>query len=239
MAFELLQAEAPPTGFGVGVLLVVRRWSPPGRVASICRLVRAQGRQLVMWDRSLKELDPTGKPRMEAGTAPCTEKVARLRLKRTKTILHYLWAPGTRGDNFEEFHQCEFGNEDIESIVIAGTTGRKPCDLDLRITELRIRGTQAAMLTLVPQKGAWKVLLALGLGGAIPVGTWLAWRQSRRPRKRPSESSVPAQPANPDRAVAALSFVCPDCGKSLKAKRELAGKKVKCPQCSHAVLVPE
>jgi DNA-directed RNA polymerase subunit RPC12/RpoP len=176
---------------------------------------------------------------MEAGTAPCAEKVARLRLKRTKTILHYLWAPGTRGDNFEEFHQCEFGNEDIESIVIAGVTGRKPCDLDVRITELRIRGTQAAGLTLVPQKGAWKVLLALGLGSAILLGGGLAWRQSQRPRKRPPEPSVPAQHANPDRALAAFSFVCSDCGRSLKAKKELAGKKVKCPQCGHAVLVPE
>lgn len=35
-----------------------------------------------------------------------------------------------------------------------------------------------------------------------------------------------------------VSFVCPDCGKTLKARMELAGKKVKCTQCGSAVVVP-
>jgi DNA-directed RNA polymerase subunit RPC12/RpoP len=36
-----------------------------------------------------------------------------------------------------------------------------------------------------------------------------------------------------------LTFSCSACGKSLKVKAELAGKKVRCPKCSKAVPVPE
>jgi DNA-directed RNA polymerase subunit RPC12/RpoP len=176
---------------------------------------------------------------MEAGMAPCTEKVARLRLRRTNAILHYLWAPGTGGDNFEEFHQCEFGDEDLQHVIVSGVTGRKPCNLDVRITELRIRGSQPAEPTLEVPKGIWLFMLALGLGSAIPVGGWLVWRQIRRPRNSPAEPSVLAQHPSPDHRPATCAFVCSDCGQRLKAKRELAGKKAKCPQCGHAVLVPE
>ncbi len=43
----------------------------------------------------------------------------------------------------------------------------------------------------------------------------------------------PRQPA-PD---ALLSFACPSCGKRLKVKAELAGKKVRCPFCQGVALV--
>jgi hypothetical protein len=44
----------------------------------------------------------------------------------------------------------------------------------------------------------------------------------------------PAAPPPP----ATLTFACPGCGKSLKTKPDLAGKKVKCPSCGQAVAVP-
>src|SRR5688572_4689473 len=36
-----------------------------------------------------------------------------------------------------------------------------------------------------------------------------------------------------------ISFTCSHCGKKLKVKDELAGKKVKCPGCAQSVSVPE
>lgn len=35
-----------------------------------------------------------------------------------------------------------------------------------------------------------------------------------------------------------ISFTCPNCGKGLKARQELAGKKVRCPGCKNAAPVP-
>ena len=47
----------------------------------------------------------------------------------------------------------------------------------------------------------------------------------------------PAPPSNPSAAF--VSIACPDCGKKLKVKAALAGKKVRCGQCGKAVLVAE
>jgi DNA-directed RNA polymerase subunit RPC12/RpoP len=35
-----------------------------------------------------------------------------------------------------------------------------------------------------------------------------------------------------------VKFACGECGKKLEVKLELAGRKVKCPGCGKAVLVP-
>ena len=35
-----------------------------------------------------------------------------------------------------------------------------------------------------------------------------------------------------------IAFSCSQCGKSLKVKQELTGKKGKCPHCGQAVRVP-
>ena len=35
-----------------------------------------------------------------------------------------------------------------------------------------------------------------------------------------------------------ISFACPACGKPLKVKDEVAGKRVKCPGCGKALVVP-
>jgi hypothetical protein len=45
---------------------------------------------------------------------------------------------------------------------------------------------------------------------------------------------LPRDQTPPDR----LSFPCPDCGKRINAKSEMAGKKVKCPHCQKPLRVP-
>jgi hypothetical protein len=67
--------------------------------------------------------------------------------------------------------------------------------------------------------------LVLVLGAAL--GLWLG-----RMQRSPGNSS--ATGAAPKGAV-----VCRSCGKSLKVRDSHAGKKVKCPQCGKAVLVPK
>jgi DNA-directed RNA polymerase subunit RPC12/RpoP len=50
---------------------------------------------------------------------------------------------------------------------------------------------------------------------------------------------VPSEAANDAAVRAPVSFACAACGKKLKAKVELAGKKVRCSQCNQAVQVPK
>ena len=70
----------------------------------------------------------------------------------------------------------------------------------------------------------------LGFGVALvlaaALGVWLYARHNRRPGQPPAAGA------------AAVSFACSACGKNLKARVELAGRKVKCSGCGQAVAVP-
>jgi WD40 repeat protein len=77
--------------------------------------------------------------------------------------------------------------------------------------------------------------LALGLATAY-LAFWFYVRHTRRTAAlAPASGSIPA----PSVAVPPpLVFACNGCGKRLRARAELAGKKVKCPQCGQPVPVP-
>jgi RNA polymerase sigma factor (sigma-70 family) len=79
-------------------------------------------------------------------------------------------------------------------------------------------------------------VLAVGL-----VTTYLAFWFYVRYTRRKEASANPGQPAAAPVASASLPpllFACTACGKRLRVRAALAGKKVKCPQCSEAVSVP-
>jgi len=73
----------------------------------------------------------------------------------------------------------------------------------------------------------------LGLGLAFLVSLTFAVGLSLRRRRAARRASAPTEPPDP------LLFRCSACGKRLKVKGELAGKKVKCPQCATATAVPQ
>jgi RNA polymerase sigma factor (sigma-70 family) len=239
--FEILTAETPPPSYGVGVTLLVRAMEPSRKTAAVCRLARSNGRQVASWDRSFDELDSEGKPRTEGGASVCVEKVGRLRLRRVKSVLFFSWAPGTNGGEFTQIHQSEFGTEDIGRVLVSGVTGRRPCDLDIRILDLRIRGGEAAEAAAIDvelEHGFWKTWLALGLVTVLLLGAGLAIYSGWHRSGLPVTVSAPVERAGAKEETPFVSVVCSDCGKNLKVRKELAGKKVKCPGCGVAVRVP-
>ena len=72
----------------------------------------------------------------------------------------------------------------------------------------------------------------------IALGVWFYWRQGRSAEEFPAPAAGRNNPDVLDVEVAAVSFSCGACGKTLKAKAQLAGKKVRCSQCGQPVLVP-
>jgi DNA-directed RNA polymerase subunit RPC12/RpoP len=255
--FEILHADVPERGYGVGVCMRVSKAEPSGEVANVCRVVRAKNRQVVLWDRSIEAKGE--KRKIFEGTEPCAEKIGRLRLQRTGTILHFSWAPGLAGEDFKEIHKEAFGADDIKTVSLVGLTGREPCDVDVRFFDLRIRSGGLAQAAAKDQpkakdgapspdapttnppgsgsKGWLAVLLLVGLAfillPALALGAWLYLRQRLDPPDPSPSAAAKDQPAS-----SSVSLACPDCGKKLKAKAEMAGKKVKCSQCGKAVLVP-
>jgi hypothetical protein len=78
-------------------------------------------------------------------------------------------------------------------------------------------------------------VVLLGLVVTLSLAVWLYVRQGRRAAEAPVPASVPVQQARTE--AAPVVFTCPGCGKGLKARAALAGKKVKCPRCGTAALV--
>jgi hypothetical protein len=66
------------------------------------------------------------------------------------------------------------------------------------------------------------------------MGGWFYVRERREPPPV-TEMAVAEVPVPPTRPIA---FTCDGCGKGLKARAALAGKKVKCPQCSRTLTIP-
>jgi hypothetical protein len=84
-----------------------------------------------------------------------------------------------------------------------------------------------------PREKSWLAatgLLGLGLASIVSlsfaVGLTLRHRRAGQP------------PAGAGTAAALLTFACAECGKRLRVKPELAGKKVRCPRCNKATSVP-
>lgn len=186
---DILQADAPPQGYGVGFCLYVAK-SNGG--ASCSRLLRSGGREVVLWDIARSE---DKGPKVVEGTSPCTARTLRLRMKRSGRTLHYLWAPGTTGGMFEEFRKVDFGDEPVERVRLAALTGRQPCNLDIRLLDLHIRSqtsdgmptaavVAAAEGAIAPAPPAgralWRMAAVAALLLAIAGGMLLAIRRGRR-----------------------------------------------------------
>jgi ribosomal protein S27E len=249
-AFEILDQEEPVKGFGVGASLRVQIGQPTPKGAAFARVLRKGGNQILFWDHG-----PLANGKFNGNGAKCTAKVLRLRQKRTGTTLHYQWAPGLAGDNFEEIHaEKDFGPDDIAYVRMNAMTGQEPCNVDVRFLDLRIRygglvdaavaGKDVVPVAQpnnavnppanAPQGISWLLLTSLlGVGvlvlltSAIGIVLWLKRR-------------TPATAAEPTESEPAfIEFRCTGCGKNLKAKAASAGKKIKCAKCGQAMLIPE
>jgi RNA polymerase sigma factor (sigma-70 family) len=122
--------------------------------------------------------------------------------------------------------------------VASGGGGRKEgkefaggTDHDIRVLELPAPEQIAAAATpTVNPRLLWAGLLGtavvVALGGLMLV------------RRRRAVAAAPPLPVAADAGAAVIAFACAGCGKNLKAKTAVVGKKVKCPQCGAATVVP-
>jgi hypothetical protein len=189
----------------------------------------------------------------------------KLRLMRAGGRLQFLVAE--EGQSFRTIQTVEIGTGDATVLQVNCNTMYSPIALDVRLTELDIRADQiqipkqsanADLVSSPPDKGesnadlvstpsekgeskVWLVIELLGLGVVLSLvvasGLWLYRRHSRRAEQTQSLNAG-AGGTKPEAILPPISFSCSACGKALKAKAGLAGKKVKCSQCGTAVLVP-
>jgi hypothetical protein len=236
---EVLQADVPKKGFGVGATLYINKVEPTTEGTNLGRLMRPGGDR-IMWDRRYDNVGD--KPKFAGGDEPCTDKLVRLRLRRSGAQLAYLWAVGAEGGEFKKLTQNHFGDDDVKQVSLRAATGQQPLSVDVRLIDLRIRSAGATALPPVavaalppassapgtPPPRTWLVAvlltgLALLLVFFLGLAAWILLLRRRAPA---------AATANP------LSFACPKCDRTLQVGPDLAGKKVKCKKCGTIVPVP-
>jgi hypothetical protein len=245
--FELLSADHPTKGYGVGVSLNVADSDARNDFVKVARA------KLVQAGSVFHSESWSGGPgnNYRKRTKPTEARLGQLRLVRKGAGIRYQAAEGLGGDFQEIDAQDQFGTEDMAHVhFVVADSGTPGNAVDARLVDLRIR---AANLIPDPTAGAAPAVAAAGparpsgsrgwlVGAGIlalvvlaSVAAGLAVR--RRPRKVPVPAAGPDM-AKPQAAAPAVSVQCPGCGKALKARPELAGKRVKCPQCGKAVQVP-
>jgi WD40 repeat protein len=131
-------------------------------------------------------------------------------------------------------------------VVASGGGGRREgndflpgTDHDIRLWDVTAVPADAPPPHRAGGRGWLVVGVALGLVLASTIGLWLFVRARRR-----AAGALPGAPGlggavRGGAAAPSVSFPCPGCGKDLRARPELAGRKVKCPGCRQPALVPD
>jgi hypothetical protein len=184
-AYEILHADEPSEGWGVGATLYIFADEPGKDAAGIYRLNRPKGVQTIHWDSAV--IGPGGQRDYHADRIACDANVFRLRMIRKQQTLTCFWAPGLEGDDFREIGKTEFVSDDVKSVALNTTTGAKPFNLDVRFLDLRIRSSikslSEADLANAPEVRVWRRwrlwLMLLLLGVALSAAC-LNWRLRQR-----------------------------------------------------------
>jgi len=121
--------------------------------------------------------------------------------------------------------------------------GRTIEDLD-RVTAAKKRVTpppvEPPIKTSADRSDGWLLwILALAIAALALFGGWLAWRRRSKSKAAATAEAKTAEHGDGVSTDGAgmIELVCAACGKHLKVKEALAGKRVKCPVCGQAVAV--
>jgi hypothetical protein len=233
LSFTILKEPEPENAGPIGTRfgLLVGIGTQPKDVARVTRSVNPSvGTQFVAWTNA------DGGEKHIPNSRPTTATSGRLRLVRSGPNLAY-YAAEEESNDFIFLQEHQIGTADLREVSIVAQTNSPQAALDVRFADLRIRAESLPTVSSATVSGttapaqaeskSWLlpielVGLALGLTLAAGLGVWFYRRQNRGAKESP----------------AVVFFSC-FCGKQLKAKAELAGKKVKCTQCGQAALVPE
>jgi RNA polymerase sigma factor (sigma-70 family) len=249
--FEILRAERPIEGNGLGFSLFLDTAPSVGEGLGLERLNHIQRKEIL----SSFHMTPgaNGKRDFHHMWHPSTMRSGRLRIIRSAGQATFWAAEGDAGE-FQRLPLEQRFAAEVTTVWVAAYPGAAHNPVDLRIKDLRIRHldadgrlllSRAATVPDMPpgatddktpapghaSRGLWTATALLLLIAAFTIAFF--WVRHRRRTGNDSEG-----PPSPATARATLDVTCPRCGKSLRARAELAAKKVRCPHCRTSMLVP-
>jgi DNA-directed RNA polymerase subunit RPC12/RpoP len=264
--YEILEITPPTRGGGVGLELYLMLDNNARDGIPFARLVTGKVSRVL--SVQLRTNDDAGN-RITKGykaIAPPENPRGRLKLAREKSTLIASYAEGD-DENYVELNRIEIGEFDLRMVRIAIVVGNDPkAQADIRILECSLKGDVPGMpagaaAPVVPKNGAvpppqpapaanggnalfW-ILLFAGATTFVVLGIvfLVVWRHKTpaAPTNAPQDSNNEddIETVETQYSPAMLAFPCETCGKKLKAKDTAGGKRVKCPGCGTAVLVPK
>jgi len=239
VGYEILQADRPKTGSGLGLEIYVNTDTPTQEALILYRMVKPKEGEVYLCDK--KWTSKEDKRETKRTTVPAGSKSGQLRLTRMGKEVTY-WAAEGADKEFKELCKYTWDDMDVKGIAVRAWGSQNV--VDLRITEIRIRDEMAP----AAENGLAKDLMPKPAANPQPQlgATWLLWVLSAvagamllavvllaallwllRGRGR---DALP---------VATITFFCSGCGKTLKTKANSIGKTIKCPGCGIAATVPD
>jgi uncharacterized protein DUF1583 len=252
-SFEVLKAQQPTEGYGVGVSIYAAIDSNAGDAISLARRVDVKRQANFLSDRMTPNPAKGGSDH-DVKIRPAGAATGKLRIQRVGAMVRFLIAEGESVDFAPIFQDdqkridAEIGTADIRYFQIGGDAGDSEAALDLRLLDLTVEAEDLPGLIATARRAppAWMLKakgtdvqptaasshwpMILGSLGAsigllvIGVGAWLLLRRRAGQRNNPAPT---------------IAYACPECGKKLRVKAEAAGKKLRCPNCKVGAQVPE
>jgi hypothetical protein len=186
--YELIQADQPTSGYGVGFELCVHLDTPVQDQLGVLRVKRVGDGDVYLVNRGFR--GENGKNQYKKQSFPTTAQSGRLLLTRRGKDATAWAADGAAGP-FQELSQQELGTGDVKMIWLAAYTGLSPHGVDVRLVDLTVRSELSSedpvfvpdpLATQAREGKRWVLtggLLGLGLVGAILGAVWVVRRRRR------------------------------------------------------------
>jgi hypothetical protein len=245
--YEWLTVEPPTLKSKVGVALQLAPNEQRPKWAQVSRLQSPQGGvySVEYWDHAIPNS-------YHLHSRPTEARTGQLRLVREGSKMTY-WTREGLEKPFEKIHEGEFGKDDLEFVRFVAVNNKNTTTVDVRLLDLRIRSASVPATAAIDQaalpatsggqgtsSNTWIVVLGLiGVVLTLAIVTALGFWMYERQHRRAGQLAVEVTEGETTAPLPPVLFTCAACGKPLKARGELAGKKVKCTQCGEPVPVPQ
>jgi serine/threonine protein kinase len=215
--YEIVQADQPRSGQGVGFELYLVLQSPNREALGFIRARGVDGQEKYC---PVHNVDKNGRRKYfslpipieetlaKAGLAPGpVSPVGQLRITRVKGEAAFWVAEGPGGE-FRQVHRCQVGTEDVSSVRVAAYAGQVSEPVDVRFVDLRVRSDSLEPEAIADStrpaapvaRGKKWLLAGLLFGGGVLllflVCMWWAARQRRQTSGRlaaPPEAGLAPQ----------------------------------------------
>lgn len=180
VGYEILQAERPTKGSGVGLEIYLNTDTPTNEALVFYRAARPKEGEVYMCDwKTMK----AGKRETIRRHFPTDSKSGHLRLDRKGTEVTF-WAAAGAAENYQELCRYDWGAMDLRGVALRAWGAESL--VDIRITDVRIRDRSESIPAkndVSPTLSRWRVWLVAGMLAAGLIAAGLLWTWRRRTRR--------------------------------------------------------